>query len=248
MNLYENTTGRPVAVITGASRGLGHALARGLATAGWNLVIDARGADELTAAATELAGLAHVIALPGDVVDDDHRADLAEAAAELGGARLLVNNASILGGSPPPSLAKFPLPELLDTFEVNVLAPIALTQLLLPQLRWLDSDESAGAVLNISSDAAVEAYEGWGGYGAAKAALDHASRVLALEEPSLRVWSVDPGDLRTRLHQQAYPGEDISDRPLPETAVPALLLLVARMTPSGRYRTADLLVAEEVAR
>jgi NAD(P)-dependent dehydrogenase (short-subunit alcohol dehydrogenase family) len=250
MNAYENgyTTGRPVAVITGASRGLGYALAGGLAAAGWNLVIDARGADDLTAAAAELNELTHVIALPGDVVDDDHRADLAEAAAELGGARLLVNNASILGGSPPPALATFPLPELLDTFEVNALAPIALTQLVLPQLRLRDADGATGAVLNISSDAAVEAYEGWGGYGAAKAALDHASRVLALEEPTLRVWSVDPGDLRTRLHQEAYPGEDISDRPLPETVVPALLQLISGTLPSGRYRAADLAVAEGALR
>jgi NAD(P)-dependent dehydrogenase (short-subunit alcohol dehydrogenase family) len=224
------------ALITGASRGLGAALATGLAEAGWKLVIDARTAGELRASAERLSGLTTVVAVPGDVVDDDHRAELAAAASHLGGADLLINNASTLGGSPPPRLADFPLPALLETFEVNVLAPIALTQLVLPQLRAAP----AGAILNISSDAAVEAYEGWGGYGAAKAALDHASAVLAVEEPGLRVWAVDPGDLRTRLQQEAFPGEDISDRPLPETVVPQLLALVWERPPSGRYRAADL--------
>jgi NAD(P)-dependent dehydrogenase (short-subunit alcohol dehydrogenase family) len=227
-----------LAVITGASRGLGAALAGGLARDGWRLVIDARTATELEATAAALARLTTVVALPGNVVDDDHRARLAAAADRLGGADLLVNNASTLGGSPPPALAGFPLPALLDTFEVNVLAPLALTQLLLPQLRRAP----AGAVLNISSDAAVEAYAGWGGYGAAKAALDHASAVLAKEEPELRVWAVDPGDLRTRLQQEAFPGEDISDRPLPATVVPQLLALLADRPPSGRYRAADLVV------
>lgn len=219
------------AVITGASRGLGLALAEGLARDGWQLVIDARTTADLEVAAGELSRLTKVTALAGDVVDDDHRAELAAAADRLGGADLLVNNASTLGGSPPPALATFPLPALLDTFEVNVLAPIALTQLLLPQLRR----STAGAVLNVSSDAAVEAYPGWGGYGAAKAALDHASAVLAKEEPGLRVWAVDPGDLRTRLQQEAFPGEDISDRPLPETVVPRLLTLLRDRPESGRY-------------
>ena len=219
------------AVITGASQGLGRALAEGLAHDGWQLVIDARTGPDLDRAAADLSRLTKVTAIPGDVVDDDHRAELAAAADRLGGADLLVNNASTLGGSPPPSLATFPLPALLDTFEVNVLAPIALTQLLLPQLRR----STAGAVLNVSSDAAVEAYEGWGGYGAAKAALDHASAVLAKEEPTVRVWAVDPGDLRTRLQQEAFPGEDISDRPLPETVVPRLLGLLRDRLESGRY-------------
>ena len=224
------------AVITGASRGLGLALAAGLADEGWQLVIDARTGPDLERAAAELSRLTKVTAIPGDVVDDDHRAELAAAADRLGGADLLVNNASTLGGSPPPSLATFPLPALLDTFEVNVLAPIALTQLLLPQLRR----STAGAVLNVSSDAAVEAYEGWGGYGAAKAALDHASAVLAKEEPTVRVWAVDPGDLRTRLQQEAFPGEDIADRPLPETVVPRLLGLLRDRLESGRYVAAAL--------
>ena len=229
----------PVAVVTGASRGLGAALADGLARAGWHLVLTARTAPDLAATAAGLAVRTIVTAVPGDVVDDDHRAELAAAADRLGGADLLVNNASTLGGSPPPTLAGFPLPALLETFEVNVLAPIALTQLLLPQLRHAP----AGAVLNISSDAAVEAYAGWGGYGAAKAALDHASAVLAKEEPRLRVWAVDPGDLRTRLQQEAFPGEDISDRPLPATVVPHLLGLLHDRPPSGRYVAADLATA-----
>jgi NAD(P)-dependent dehydrogenase (short-subunit alcohol dehydrogenase family) len=232
----------PVAVITGASQGLGLALARALAEQGWHLVINARTADKLAAADYELAKLTKVVSIAGDVVDDDHRADLAQAAADLGGASLLVNNASKLGGSPMPSLAEFPLPELLDTFEVNVLGPIALTQLVLPQLR-----ENRGAVLNISSDAAVEPYAGWGGYGASKAALDHASAILALEEPDLRVWAVDPGDLRTQMHQDAFPGEDISGLPLPETVVPAFLRLLAERRPSGRYQASDLLTAAETA-
>lgn len=219
------------AVITGASQGLGAALAHGLAAAGWSLVIDARTASDLAEVAAALSSRTTVIAIAGDVVDDDHRASLAEAASKLGGTDLLVNNASTLGGSPPPALGSFPLPALLETFEVNVLAPIALTQLVLPQLRL----SNAGAVLNISSDAAVEAYPGWGGYGAAKAALDHASAVLAQEEPQLRVWSVDPGDLRTRLQQQANPGADISDRPLPSTVVPYFLSLLDERPASGRY-------------
>ncbi|WP_250030062.1 SDR family oxidoreductase [Paractinoplanes maris] len=219
------------AVITGASQGLGAALAHALARTGWTLVIDARTRKDLEVTAEALGGLTTVVAIAGDVVDDDHRAELAEAASKLGGADLLVNNASTLGGSPPPALAEFPLPALLETFEVNVLAPIALTQLVLPQLRL----STAGAVLNISSDAAVEAYEGWGGYGAAKAALDHASAVLAKEEPDLRVWSVDPGDLRTRLQQQAFPGEDISDRPLPSAVVPFFVKLLDERPASGRY-------------
>jgi len=224
------------AVLTGASQGLGRALAEGLARDGWQLVIDARTGPDLERAAADLSRLTKVTAIAGDVVDDDHRAELAAAADRLGGADLLVNNASTLGGSPPPSLATFPLPALLDTFEVNVLAPIALTQLLLPQLRR----STAGAVLNVSSDAAVEAYEGWGGYGAAKAALDHASAVLAKEEPAVRVWAVDPGDLRTRLQQEAFPGEDIADRPLPETVVPRLLGLLRDRLESGRYVAAAL--------
>ncbi|GJF27661.1 hypothetical protein KNE206_03610 [Kitasatospora sp. NE20-6] len=233
-----------VAVVTGASRGLGLELARALALEGRPLVITARDAAGLAAAEAELAALTTVAAPAGSVVDDAHRERLAAAAAALGGATLLVHNASTLtgydlAGAPLPALADFPLPGLLETFEVNVLAPIALTQLLLPQLR-----ARRGAVLAVSSDAAVEAYAGWGGYGASKAALDHAAAVLAAEEPDLAVWSVDPGDMRTRMHQEAFPGEDISDRPLPATVVPALLALLHDRPASGRYRAADLQAAD----
>jgi len=223
------------AVITGASRGLGLALARGLAEDGWSLVIDARDGAALRAAASACLP-ANVIVLPGDITDPAHRAALARAVEDLGGPDLLVNNAGTLGASPRPALADYPIGELRDAFEVNVLAPLALTQLLLPALR-----RRGGAVLSITSDAAVEAYAGWGGYGAAKAALEQASNVLAAEENLVRVWWVDPGDLRTQMHQQAFPGEDISDRPLPEAVVPALRKLITERLPDGRYRAAELM-------
>ena len=216
-----------VAIITGASRGLGRALAEGLTAAGWQLVLDARGAAALAEAGERLG--ARVV--PGDITDPAHRAALLAAAAELGGPDLLVNNAGILGPSPQPALADYPLPALREVYEVNVLAPLALTQLALPALR-----ARGGAVVNITSDAAIEPYEGWGGYGSAKAAVEQLSRILAAEEPDLRVWAVDPGDLRTQMHQEAFPGEDISDRPLPETVVPAFLKLLANRPESGRIR------------
>ena len=221
-------------MITGASRGLGLALARGLAAEGWSLVIDARDADALAAAAASLP--AAVTALPGDIADPAHRDALRRAADDLGGPDLLINNAGTLGASPLPAIADYPVAELRDLFEVNVVAPVALTQLLLPGLR-----SRGGAVLNITSDAAVEPYEGWGGYGAAKAALEQASNILAAEENVVRVWWVDPGDLRTRMHQQAFPGEDISDRPLPETVVPGFVRLIGERLPSGRYRASELM-------
>jgi len=223
----------PVAIITGASRGLGLALARGLVEAGWDLVVDAR--DGAALAASWVSGATLV---PGDVTDPAHRADLVAAADRLGGADLLINNAGILGPSPQPVLADYPLDALREVYEVNVVAPLALTRLALPGLR-----ERGGAIVNVTSDAAVEAYPGWGGYGSAKAAVEQASHVLAAEEPAVRVWWVDPGDLRTRMHQEAFPGEDISDRPLPETVVPAFRRLLADAPPSGRIRLADLLVA-----
>jgi NAD(P)-dependent dehydrogenase (short-subunit alcohol dehydrogenase family) len=223
------------AIITGASRGLGLALAEGLAADGYRLILDARDAAALRAAVAALPDPAAVTAIPGDITDPAHRAALARAAAGLGGADLLVNNAGTLGASPLPALADYPVAELRAAFEVNVLAPVALTQLLLPSLR-----ERGGAVLNVTSDAAVEAYAGWGGYGAAKAALEQASNVLAAEENTVRVWWVDPGDMRTQMHQDAFPGEDISDRPLPAAVIPALRRLIAERLPSGRYRAADL--------
>jgi NAD(P)-dependent dehydrogenase (short-subunit alcohol dehydrogenase family) len=218
------------ALITGASRGLGRALAQGLAAAGYQLITDARDAGALAAA---MAGLdASVIA--GDITDPAHRAALAQAAA--GGLDLLVNNAGTLGAAPLPALADYPLDALRDAFEANVIAPLALTQLLLPALRT-----RGGAVLNVTSDAAVEPYAGWGGYGATKAALEQASAVLAAEEPSIRVWWADPGDLRTDMHQAAFPGEDISDRPEPEAVVPGFVKLITQRLPSGRYQIGELL-------
>jgi NAD(P)-dependent dehydrogenase (short-subunit alcohol dehydrogenase family) len=225
---------RPVALITGASAGLGLALAHGLADRGWSLVIDARGAEALKDAADALADRTDVVPLAGDVTDPEHRADLLDAIAELGRLDLLVNNASYLGASPLQALAAADLDELRRVYEVDVLAPIALTQLLLPALT-----AASGVLINISSDAAVEAYETWGGYGSAKAALDHATRVLAAEHPALSVYAVDPGDLRTAMHQAAFPGEDISDRPEPATVVPAFLQLLDSRPESGRYRAAE---------
>jgi NAD(P)-dependent dehydrogenase (short-subunit alcohol dehydrogenase family) len=227
------------AIVTGASRGLGRALAAGLAAAGFALVIDARDGTELEAAREALSARhpgARVTAVAGDVCDPAHRAALVHAAGRTGGVDLLVNNAGTLGAQPLPALADYPLDELRAAFESNVVAPLALIQALLPWLR-----QQGGAVLNITSDAATGAYAGWGGYGAAKAALEQASNVLAAEENTVRVWWVDPGDLRTRMHQQAFPGEDISDRPLPEQVVPGFLRLIADRLPSGRYRAPELL-------
>jgi NAD(P)-dependent dehydrogenase (short-subunit alcohol dehydrogenase family) len=237
--MSENRT----AMITGASRGLGRALAAGLAREGFDLIVDARDAAALDAAAGALrADSGTVTAVAGDVTDPAHRAALVAAAQAAGRLDLLVNNASTLGASPLPALADYPPDELRAAFEVNVIAPVALTQLALPLLR-----ASGGAVLNITSDAAVEAYAGWGGYGAAKAALEQASNVLAAEEPTLRVWWADPGDLRTDMHQLAFPGEDISDRPEPSSVVPAFVRLVTERLPSGRYRAAHLVPSQPVA-
>ncbi len=228
------------AIITGASRGLGRALAAGLAREGFDLIIDARDAAALHAVAGALrAAGTTVTAVAGDVTDPAHRAALRAATSDR--LDLLVNNAGTLGASPLPALADYPADELRAAFEANVIAPIALTQLALPLLR-----ASGGAVLNITSDAAVEAYAGWGGYGAAKAALEQASNVLAAEEPTVRVWWADPGDLRTDMHQLAFPGEDISDRPEPSSVVPAFLRLVTQRLPSGRYRAAHLMPSEPV--
>jgi NAD(P)-dependent dehydrogenase (short-subunit alcohol dehydrogenase family) len=228
---------KPVAVITGASEGLGLALARELAGLGWSLVLDARHAGRLAAATSGLPGGPHRV-LAGDVSDPAHRRDLVDAAAALGGAEVLVNNASTLGASPLPALADLDTATYLRLLEVNLVAPVVLAASLAGQLR-----KRAGRVVNVTSDAAVEAYPTWGGYGSSKAGLDHASRILAAEEPELRVYAVDPGDMRTRMHQDAFPGEDISDRPGPEHAVPALVRVLAGDLPSGRYRADDLVPA-----
>ena len=222
----------PVAVVTGASKGLGLALTRALADRGWSVVVDARDGDALQRAT---AGRPGVTAVPGDVADPAHRAELVRAVERLGRLDALVNNASTLGASPLPRLDVLPLDTYRQTLEVNVVAPLALVQAFLPLLRASD-----GRIVNITSDAGVEGYETWGGYGSSKAALEQLSRVLASEEPGLRVYWVDPGDLRTRMHQDAFPGEDISDRPPPEESVPGLLTLVADDRPSGRYAVREL--------
>lgn len=216
------------ALITGASRGLGRALAHELARDGWNLIINARGAEALDAVAKELGD---VTAVSGDLADPRHRAALVSAVQEAGGLDLLVNNASLLGTTPMPRLADQPLEELEATFRVNTLAPLALIQALLPTLR-----DRQGAILNISSDAAVEAYETWGGYGLTKAALEQLSHVLAVEEPGVTVWWVDPGEMRTRMLQDAMPDEDLSETPPPEDAAAALYRLISARVPSGRYQ------------
>ena len=224
----------PIAVVTGASRGLGRALSQALVARGWNLVVDARDADALHGT---WAGEPHVMEIPGDVADPAHRRALVEAAGDRIDA--VVNNASVLGPSPQPELRAYPLDELRRVYEVNVLAPLALVQLALPCL-------ARGArILNVTSDAAVEPYEGWGGYGSSKAALDQLTAILAAEHTDLRVYAVDPGDMRTRLQQEAFPGEDISDRPPPEESVPGLLALLEGELPSGRYRAGE--VAEVAA-
>ena len=220
----------PTAIVTGASRGLGLALARALAERGWGLIIDARDAGPLNEVATELALTTNVAALAGDVADPAHREALVAAAG--GPVDLLVNNASVLGPSPQPALADYPLDTLEHVYRVNVLAPLALIQL-----------TGAEITINVTSDASVEAYEGWGGYGSAKAALDHLTAVLAVEQPALRVLAFDPGDMRTQMHQEAFPGEDISDRPPPEESVPGLLALIEGDHPSGRYQAKAVLAA-----
>jgi NAD(P)-dependent dehydrogenase (short-subunit alcohol dehydrogenase family) len=221
----------PNAIVTGASRGLGLAFGRALAERGWRLVVDARDGRALEDA---WAGAPSVTAIAGNVADVAHRRTLVAAAAAHGPIDLLVNNASVLGPSPQPALADYPLDELRRVFEINVVAPLALVQVALPHL-------APGArIVDVTSDAAVEPYEGWGGYGSSKAALDQLSAILAAEHPRLRVYAVDPGDMRTQMHQEAFPGEDISDRPPPEESVPGLLELIDGDLPSGRYRAREL--------
>jgi NAD(P)-dependent dehydrogenase (short-subunit alcohol dehydrogenase family) len=225
----------PTAIVTGASRGLGLALSRAPAERGWRLVVDARTTDALRRAADDLGRVADVTALSGDVGDPAHRAALVEAAGDR--VDLLVNNASTLGPTPLPGLAGYPLDGLRDVLEVNVLAPLALMQLVVGRM------PAGGCIVNVTSDAAIEAYPGWGGYGASKSALEQLTAVLGAEHPSLRVLAIDPGDMRTQMHQDAFPGEDISDRPPPEDSVPGILAAIEGGTGSGLYRARDLVPA-----
>jgi NAD(P)-dependent dehydrogenase (short-subunit alcohol dehydrogenase family) len=229
------------ALLTGASLGLGRVLALALARNGWSLTIDARRPDLLEATRRELAEYTQVQALVGDVADPAHRRSLVDAAAAAGTIDLVVNNASHLGGSPPPRLRELTADTSARLFAVNVEAPQELLRLVLPRL------SERAVILNVSSDAAVEHYEGWGGYAATKAALDHLTLTWAVEEPQHHWYAVDPGDLRTELHQAAFPGEDITDRPEPESVVPALVGLIGSGRPSGRYRVQDLAAPARVA-
>lgn len=222
------------ALITGASRGLGRALARGLAGRGWNLILTARDPARLATVRDELARETHVAAIAGDVTDAGHRAALAVLARGHGGLDAIVNNAGALGPSPLPPLLEYPLDALQAVLEANVVAPLGMIQAV------RDTLKPGACVLSITSDAAVNPYPGWGGYGASKAALEQLTAVLAVENPTLRVYWVDPGDLRTDMHQAAFPGQDISDRPLPEARVPALIALLEGDLPSGRYAAASL--------
>jgi NAD(P)-dependent dehydrogenase (short-subunit alcohol dehydrogenase family) len=232
-----NSEPRRVALVTGASRGLGRALAAELVRRGWHVVVDARDAARLASAVDEFQAPNAVTAVAGDVSDPAHRRELADAVDKAGGLDLLVNNASVLGPSPQPRLADYPVDVLEQVYAVNTIAPVALLQLVLPQL-----EERDGRIVDVSSDAAVEAYGGWGGYGSAKAALDQLTAVLAVEHPTLRIYALDPGDMATDLQQQAFPGEDVSDRAAPESVVPAVMKLIDGDLPSGRYRAADLAV------
>ena len=223
-----------VALITGASRGFGAALADELNARGWTLIVDARHEDALAEAAECWQ---NAFAIAGDISEPAHRDELARAVHRLGRLDVLVNNASLLGPSPQPTLDRYPIGVLASVYDVNVFAPLALTQLVLPELK-----ASGGIVVNVTSDAGVEPYEGWGGYGSSKAALDQLTAILGAENPTIAAYAFDPGDMRTQMHQDAFPGEDISDRPEPETIVPALLQLIETRPKSGRYRAADLKV------
>lgn len=231
-----NATEGQVAIVTGASRGLGLATTRALVKQSWTVIGDARDSRELSAV-SEAVGESFR-AIPGDVSDPSHREQMIKSAIAAGGLDLLVNNASILGPSPQPYLDNYPLETFRTVLEVNLVAPLALIQAALPLLR-----HRRGMVVNITSDAGHEGYPGWGGYGASKAALDQLGNILGAEEPDLAVYRFDPGDMNTRMHQEAFPGEDISDRPDPEQSVPALVAIIEGRPPSGTYRAADFLLA-----
>ena len=228
------------ALITGASRGLGLALARELARRGWKLIIDARNGAALKTVRDELAKYTQVSAIPGDVSDETHRQALAEAAQSVGGLDVVVNNASILGPSPQPNLLDYPIETLEQLYRVNVIAPLAILQAVRAVLK------PEARIINITSDAGLEPYPGWGGYGSSKAALEQLSAILAAENPAWQIYWVDPGDMRTQMQQEAFPGEDISDRPLPEESIPGLIELLEGDYPSGRYVARDIIIAPQI--
>lgn len=234
--MIENT--HPTVLITGVTRGLGLALARALAQRGWHLIINGRTTPALQVIHRELSAHTQVTAVPGDVTDKAHRQALTVAAQAAGGLDAVINNASYLGPSPQPHLLNYPLETLAQVYQVNVIAPLGVLQAVQAQLK------PGARIINVTSDAAVEAYPGWGGYGSSKTALEHLSAILAEENPKLRVYWVDPGDMQTQMHQEAFPGEDISDRPLPETAVPAFVTLLEGDWPNGRYQARELLTEE----
>ena len=241
-----DTTGHNMmrtALITGATRGLGNALAHGLANRGWNLIIDGRDKSRLRAVRDQLAVITHVAAIAGDITNEEHRRELAVLARGHTGLDAIINNAGALGPSPLPSVLDLEPEALIELLLTNVAAPVALLQALRPELK------PGARIVNVTSDAAVNPYLGWGGYGASKAALEQISSVLAAElattRPDMRVYWVDPGDMRTDMHQAAYPGEDISDRPLPVTRLPAFIRLLEGDLPSGRYEASRLLVEPE---
>ena len=230
---------KKTALITGASQGFGLNLAEALAAEGWQLLINGRNAERLLQAQKSLAQHTKVIAISGDVRDEIHLLQLRDALLHQGWKlNLVVNNASALGTSPLSNLLEHPVDNLHELYHTNIIAPISLLQkvksYLLPDAQ----------VINLSSDTGVEAYAGWGAYGSSKAALDHLSAILAQEQPQLHIYALDPGDMRTSMHQAAFPGEDISDRPLPgQIAIPAVLQLIEKQLPSGRYIASDLVAA-----
>lgn len=232
-------TQKKTALITGASRGLGLALARALAEYGWQLIIDGRYAAVLGIVQGELAQLTKIVAIPGSVADIDHLKAISGAARDMGGLDAVVNNAGILGPSPQPDLLDYPLEVLEEVFRINTIAPLGVLQAVRDYLK------PGARIINITSDAGVNPYPGWGGYGSSKAALEQLSAIMAEENPGWKVYWVDPGDMRTQMQQEAFPGEDISDRPLPKESVPGLLALLNEDHPSGRYIAKEIRVLEK---